>query len=248
MFGSAACWMTVPSVDRELRKLQSKSSKITALKDNIRIRVLGLGWVDLATPWSRNGKDLTVDQLGDHLKLIIKEQRKRGIPSKPPIPLPERKDLPTLGTKTPDLLAIEATYLLKSNKFEKDAHTTRNNREAAGVGDRHADLQPMSRPNIDQHLLGKRLDVCEKYVLEEGGSELRWSQGIVIKVSNGSNILKPGARTAKFKKGEGVLIRWDANAAHNELVSTSAQRLLLSKWNPKQTHTEGSWRFDFSRK
>ena len=51
MFGSAACWMTVSSVDRELRKLQSKSSKITALKDNIRIRVLGLGWIDLATPW-----------------------------------------------------------------------------------------------------------------------------------------------------------------------------------------------------
>ena len=74
------------------------------------------------------------------------------------------------------------------------------------------------------------------------------SQGIVVEVSNGSNILKPGARTVKFKKGEGVLIRWDANAAHNDLVSTSAQRLLSSKWNPKQTHTEGSWRFDFSRK
>ena len=103
-----------------------------------------------------------MDQLADHLKLVIKEQRKRSIPSKPPIPLPEHKDLPILGTKTPDLVAIESNYLLKSDKFEKDAHTTRNNREAAEVGDRHADLQPMSRPNIDQHLLGKRLDVLKK--------------------------------------------------------------------------------------
>ena len=91
MYGSASCWMTVSSVDRELRKLKSKSSKVTALKENICIRVLGLGWDDLATPWSIDGKDLTPDQLADHLKLIIKEQRKRAIPSKPHVPLPERK-------------------------------------------------------------------------------------------------------------------------------------------------------------
>ena len=247
MFGSASCWMNIPSVDCELRKLKSKSAKITALKENIRIRVLGLGWEDLATPWSINGKDLTSDELAKHLKSIIKEQRKRSIPSKPPIPLPERKDLPILGTKTLDLAVIESTHLLKGENFERDAHAIRNKREADGVGDRYAGLQPMSRPNIDQSLLGKRLDVCEKYTLEEGGIELRWSQGTVVKISNGSNILKPGARTAKFKKGEAVLIKWDANPARNEMESTSAQRLLLSKWNPKQTHTAGSWRFDFSR-
>ena len=132
-------------------------------------------------------------------------------------------------------------------KILRDAHAIRNKREADGVGDRYAGLQPMSRPNIDQSLLGKRLDVCEKYTLEEGGTELRWSQGTVVKISNGSNILKCGARTAKFKKGEAVLIKWDANPARNEIESTSAQRLLHSKWNPKQTHTAGSWRFDFSR-
>ena len=44
-----------------------------------------------------------------------------------------------------------------------------------------------------------------------------------------------------------MLIRWDANTVCNELVSTSSQRLLPSKWNPKQTHTEVSWQFDFSR-
>ena len=104
----------------------------------------------------------------------------------------------------------------------KNAQDTRNKRKAIGVGDRYAGLQPMSRPNIDQHLVGKRLDVCEKYNLEEGGTDLRWIQGIVVKVSNRSNILKSGTRTAKFKKGEVVLIRWDVNGACNELVSTSS--------------------------
>ena len=40
--------------------------------------------------------------------------------------------------------------------------------------------------------------MCEKYTLDKGGTELRWSQGTVVEVSNGSNIVKPGARTAKF--------------------------------------------------
>ena len=152
-----------------------------------------------------------------------------------------------LGTKTLDLAVIESNHYLKADKFERDAHDTRNKREAIGVGDRYTGLQPMSRPNIDKKLIAKRLDVCEKYNLDEGGTELRWSQGTVVEVSNGSNIVKPGARTAKVKKGEAVLIRWDANPACNELVSTSAQRLLPSKWNPTKEHTEGSWRFDFSK-
>ena len=92
--------------------------------------------------------------------------------------------------------------------------------------------------------IGKRLDVCEKYILDDGGTELRWSQGEVVSVSDGFNILKPGACRAKYKAGEAVMIRWDANIDRNEVASTSAQRLL--PWNPKGKHTEGCWRLDLS--
>ena len=51
---------------------------------------------------------------------------------------------------------------------------------------------------IDNGLVGKRLDICEKYTLDEGNTELRWSQGTVILVSNGSNIIKIGSRTACY--------------------------------------------------
>ena len=93
-------------------------------------------------------------------------------------------------------------------------------------------------------MVGKRLDVCERYELDEGGSELRWSQGKLLSVSDGSNILKPGARSACFSRGEAVLIQWDENKVQNEPSTTSSQRLLISKWNPKCTHSEGAWRFD----
>ena len=49
-----------------------------------------------------------------------------------------------------------------------------------------------------------------------------------------------------FKKGERVLMRWDANEAYNEPSITSAQWLLPTKWNPKEKHTEGAWRLDIS--
>ena len=244
MFGSAACWMSSRAVDIELRKLTSKSAKLSCLKENIRIRTLGLGWVDLAIPWSCNGKDLSPEELVRHLKLIIKEQKKRDIPSKPMIDLPKRKELPILGNKTKDLKNIDSLNVSKGGSFEDKATEMRDEREAAGIGDRFAAIQPMSRPTINKQLIGKRLDVCLIYELDVGGTELRWCQGEVILISDGSNILKPGARTAKFKAGEAVRIRWDANIDRNEPVHTTAQRLLPTKWNPKGKHSDGCWRFD----
>ena len=35
----------------------------------------------------------------------------------------------------------------------------------------------MSRPIINKFLIGKQLDVCLEYELEEGVTELRWCQG-----------------------------------------------------------------------
>ena len=114
----------------------------------------------------------------------------------------------------------------KNKDFGHDANVLRDKRESIGIGDRFTEIQPMSQPKIDKSLIGRRLDVCEQYDLEEGGTELRWSQGVVIAISDGNNMLKPGARTAKFKLGESVMIKWDANPDRNELSSTSAQRLL----------------------
>ena len=128
--------------------------------------------------------------------MCISQQQKRRIPKAPPVPLPDRKQLPSLGTQSQDLVAIDITHTLGSVQFEDNANSVRLERELAGMGDRYSELQPTSRPTIDKKLIGKRLDICKKYNLNDGGSELRWSQGEVIKVSDGKNILKPGARNA----------------------------------------------------
>ena len=94
-------------MDRELKRLKCKSAKLNGLKENIRMRVLGLGWKDFATAWSKNGKEYTVNELSNHLKKIISHQRTREIPNKPLVELPERKMLPRLGRKIATLSCIE---------------------------------------------------------------------------------------------------------------------------------------------
>jgi len=109
-----------------------------------------------------------------------------------------------------------------------------------GIGDCYTEMQPTSMQKIDKTLIGTRLDICEKYYLDKGGSELRWSKSKVVLISDGSNIIKQGARTACYRVGEGVLILWDTNEERNESSSTSALRLLPSKWNPKGKHSYGA--------
>ena len=73
MFYSAACWNTADAVDRDLKNLNNKSSKLLDLKDNIRVRVIGLGWKDLSTHWYNNGKSFTQGQLSqnDSIKAVV---------------------------------------------------------------------------------------------------------------------------------------------------------------------------------
>ena len=197
-------------------------------------------------PWSKAGRDKTVAELEDELKMLIKANRNRAVPKKPPVAVPARKPLPVLGTLSKDVLALDAQRSAAEDAVLSRARKVRSGREADGIGDRYAEQQPQVKPTMAQ-LLGKRVDVCCNYDLKEGGSELRWSQGLVILVSDGTNIRKPPpAVTALFKKNEAVMISWDANEARKELESEIAWRLLPSKWNPKGAHVDGSWRMDVS--
>ena len=66
----------------------------------------------------------------------------------------------------------------------------------------------------------------------------------MVNVSNGCNILKPGARTSCYKNGEAVTIKWDKTKDGNKPSHISSQRLLPSELNPKKEHSHGAWMFD----
>ena len=130
MFQSPACWKSAAIINREIKKLGIKSTKIRGLKENIRIRAIGLGWTNLATPWSRNGKDLAVEELTAHLISIIKIERKREIPDKAPVIIPVRKQLPILGNQAKEVIVIEENNNSKLEEFEKNTRDLKFERES----------------------------------------------------------------------------------------------------------------------
>ena len=164
------------------------------------------------------------------------------MPCTPPINLPKRKLLPSLGTQARDVAALDLLSVANARDFISNAERVRDEREAVGVGDRFSECQPASAPSVDASLLGVRLDICEEYTLDAGGVELRWSQGEVIAVSDGTNLARPRPFRTPYPRGC-VMMRWDANEARGEAGSESVFPLLPTKWNPNVLG-HGGWRLE----
>ena len=251
MFDSAACWKTCKQVDAELRNIKSVSGKKEALKDQIRMRVLGLGWEDCHHAWSHGGTDYTPKELADHLKDgIIKKHKGRTIPTKPPVDLPTRKDLPILGSLSPDIIRLDAEKAKEEMELMEAAEKLMKELEEKGFGDRIADMQQKSAPKVDATLVGKRLEVLIKYLID-GDWEFVWAKGKVVGLPEPTAAAKKRAankRSGKGKKKSGatekandfVIIAWDNQYRCKGEPTTTKQKLTVSKWNK---HGPGAWRF-----
>ena len=94
MYNSDACWKGSPRVvNRELKQLTSEATKYTAMKENIRMPIKGLGWDWCEHAWSKNGRKYTVFELAKHLQMIIKKEKSLVIPNEPPLIAPTRVSL-----------------------------------------------------------------------------------------------------------------------------------------------------------
>ena len=232
MYFSAACWKTDPKiVATELKKLTSENMRYSALKENIMIRVKGMSWEWCRHAWSKDGKKYSVKELAQHLRWIIKEEKKYDIPPGPSINVPTRTHLPTLGTQTCDVAALDRRFLSDENKFKEIAEKARRERESKGEGSMYSQLQPFSRPELTE-LIGKRIDVLCSFDIDirKGTKELRWCQGEVLEIVE-------GARDPTVK------VKWDSQLdAHGyEEETITNQKLLPSRWRKDR---EGGWRMD----
>ena len=71
-----AFWKTVTNITTGLRRIKTKSGKIVSLKDNVRIRWKGIGWEEYETSWTILGNELTIPELANRLKELIRMQHK----------------------------------------------------------------------------------------------------------------------------------------------------------------------------
>eukprot|EP00957_Ditylum_brightwellii_P022710 1713348-Ditylum_brightwellii.AAC.1 len=67
-------------------------------------------------------------------------------------------------------------------------------------------MQPAVQPNVGEHLVGHQLDMCFKYDMEHGTEAFVQCQGDVLAISDGTNMVNIGHRSAKYKKGETIMI------------------------------------------
>ena len=102
MWDSEAFWKTITNVTKGLRRIKTKSGNIASLKDNIRIHWKGLGWEEWETRWIVLGNGLTIPELANRLKKLIRMQHKYKwvVPEKPAVLVPQRNNIVFLGTAT----------------------------------------------------------------------------------------------------------------------------------------------------
>ena len=119
---------------------------------------------------------------------------------------------------------------INSNSLEnlKDAALEeRMRREEVGETDRDAIRQTYVMPEVDENLVGFKIEYCFTYSDDDGTPYDAWCDGVVEKVIN--------------EKTRMVLIRWNEKKVHEGDQLVSRHKLAIRSWNPKNPNG-GAWR------
>ena len=212
-----------------------------ALKDNIQIRYKGFGWEEWKTAWSSGGVQFSVQELAKILKELItaEKKRKRSVPEQPPVPVPQRKDTPVLGTATSQRDRLDDVAQEKEDELDATARKEWKERELKGVGSVQQNRQPLYAPEINTAFVGKRIEyLCDIEDIDGNPLGLHWCSGTVESISDGT--WNKTARTM-YKAGEAVKIDWDEIEEASIAACTTIEELKPRLWNQDCQY---AWRYD----
>ncbi len=86
------------------------------------MRYKGLGFGEVHTTWSKDGKKLTVPDLTKRLKDLIRRQKNQKIYSrKPDLPSRKRKEAPVIGTISNQRTKLESKSIANEVEFDQSA-------------------------------------------------------------------------------------------------------------------------------
>ena len=182
MYESAACWKTKEQVESKYAKLTSETSKRDAMKNQIKMRVLGLNRKDLEHSWSENGKMFSGDELKDHLvNEIIPKQNDEAPPTDGIRSATIRTFQMQLGTTACD--AKEVKEKTNHNLIEEA-------REELKGRDIESLLQSYRAPKIDSEFIGERIEM--RFNVREPGEDTTkdvWFKGVVLSIKRNNKVL-----------------------------------------------------------
>ena len=141
-----------------------------------------------------------------------------------------------LGSLAADALDHDENH--NSMKEElREAMTKRQTKIFEGELDSVANLQPPACPDISIRLCVEMLFDCEHK--EDVSQLMMWSQGVIARISDGSNTQKEGR--GHCEKGDCEAL-WDENHERGELERSNTVSLPKSKFNKQVL---GSWETGF---
>lgn len=157
---------TVDDMKPELQRLSSTQQQLDWLREQIEMRVVGLGWIEFKSHWSSSADENvgSVADLTNQLAEILEEEQERQIPEAAPAPIMQRKSFRTLGTPTAQAEELASQRLsMSAEQLLAAAVEERKRLEAAGILDSVGDLQPKTPPPLNEELVGRRLEIHWRY-------------------------------------------------------------------------------------
>ena len=218
LYQSDECWNTVDEVDRGLARL-SDSQKLKAVKEQIKMRSIGLEHMELHHAWTRNRVAYTWQELATHLKDVsIPAQQGLDVPSNPQPQMPMRK-LPQLGKLASDVAAINETREKATVDFIDEAKLKKDEKYAGDLIEKSL----VELPKTDE-LLGRR--IAKMFEFEEpcGKKQNDWCVGEVVAV--------------KSLRTQTVHVEWDKQYLRPGEPTVQEEKLLRSKYNKSSS---GGW-------
>ena len=217
-YDSPRCWKTVDKATSIYRKLKTPTAKLRAVKEQILIRYLGLGWIEAHHPWSKAGLTFSPDELFQHLiEKVIPLSKNNTVPDKPPSKLPSPPEMYKLGT-TADIDMTLGKYADRIAAIEEKGYAERDIREEKGEGDRWTDRQELIAPEINNTLIGYKIEMLFEYIDIDGSQLTNWYHGKVTGIKN--------------ERTNAVIIEWDQECLGEGDQKRTVEKLLPTKYNP----------------
>ena len=246
LYKGDSCSKSVEDLDRVLATLSPRQKRIHII-DNIKIRVEGFGKKQYEHAWTRDGRDVPLDELLTHLKKIIDNEDPTKIPTAPPTNMPQRWKLPKLGQI---IVKVEEIDLAAEDDNEELIQTSNEMFEIDKESGRTSVLQAM-QPKVVPSLFDlkdnrRKIEYLFTFDVGEEKGELVWCSGYIVDVSDGiksktSRWFSGKTTNSKvYEKGLAAKVDWDAVGGHEE--ESSIVPFMRGNFNKNR---QGAWRLYF---
>ena len=138
--------------------MTSETARLNAVKEQILIHYLGLGWEDAHHPWSSQRVVFNSQHLLGHLiEKVLPITEHREVPNEPPINFPEPPEMMKFGTESE--LAFVYKFGINENIQDMKTNSARRRVEAEGKSDCWATRQQHIMPAVNNELIGFKTEI-----------------------------------------------------------------------------------------